>query len=222
MKKLLAVLLIAGSLTFVSCQKGGTTNPGGGQGSATLNNPLPLTVGNWWAYINFETGGTKGDTTRDTIRIVGTDVVNGKNVFVGVDTDGNDTSYIYREGGYIYIMAHEQGSPDTVYYTMRFVKVPVSSGDSWEVVNEGDSTYSFSITATAQGTEDITTPAGTFNGALQVEFKNIWSYSYGGQTYAETTYTYYYFADNIGMIENLDISPDSSESHSELEGYHIE
>ena len=220
MKKLLATILIAGSLAFVSCQKGGTTGPGGGGGAGTINEPLPLSVGNWWAYLNYETGGTKGDTTRDTIRIVGTGVVNGKNVYIGVN--GNDTSYVYREGGYIFIMGHEEGSPDSVYYVMKFVKTPLSTGDSWVVTSESDTNYSFSIHATAQGTENVQTPAGNFDGAMKVEFKNIWSYSYGGQTYAETTYTYYYFADNVGMVEERDMSPDSTESYSELEAYQVE
>ena len=223
MKKLLAAILIAGSLTFVSCQKGGTTGPGGGGGggggAGTINEPLPLSVGNWWAYINYEVGGSKGDTTRDTIRIVGTGVVNGKNVYIAVDE--NDTSYLYREGGFIYIMGHEEGSPDSVYYVMKFVKVPLSTGDTWVVFSEGDSTYSFTINATAQGTEDVQTPAGDFNGSMKVEFKNIFSYSYGGQTYAETTYTYYYFADYVGMVKMRDISSDGTTNYSELEAYNV-
>ncbi len=214
MKKVLSAVIILGSLTFVSCQKGELPGPEGGQ---TIRSPLPLSVGNWWAYLNYESGGAKGDTTRDTVRIVGTAFMNGKDAFLV--SAGEDTSYIYMEDGYIYIGTYDGSGYLDI---LKFVKFPLSTGDSWVVETESGSDYSLTVIATAQGIESVRTPAGYFERTMKVEFKEIWNSSYGGHTSTDTTYTYYHFADNVGIVEIRSVSSDSIIDYSELESYNVQ
>lgn len=218
MRKLLTATLVITAIVVSSCSKS-TTGPGGG-GEVTIDNPLPLAVGNWWGYINYDES-AMGDTTRDTIRIVGTDVVNGKTVFVAVmrDDDGNlDTTYVYKEGEYIHTI--ERTFWDSLI-TTNFVKVPLTTGDSWTVYTLSDSNFSITINARVVGSNNVSVPAGNFNNVAEVEKQSIWSYSYGGMTYADTSYTYFYFANNIGIVETEDIV-DSTRNVSKLEDYHLE
>ncbi len=214
MKKFVLPVILA--LIVASCGKQ-TTEPGGG-GSVSISNPLPLSVGNQWMYINFERG-SKPDTTRDTTRIVGTQVVNGHDAYVAVSTDEGDidTSYVYRDGDYIYIYDENGMQGSTL---MKFLKVPLNTGDSWVVYTESDTLYTLTITARILGSSSITVPAGSFESSAEMEMRSITTYSWNNATYAETTYTYYYIVDNIGIAKVRDIYQ-GIEDISELEDYDL-
>ncbi len=218
MRKLLVVTLVMATIVISSCSDT-TTGPGGG-GEVTVNNPLPLAVGNWWGYLNIQETG-KSDTTRDTIRIIGTDIVNGHNTYVIVmrDDEGNiDTTYVYRDGEFIHTIERVIGDS---MVTTNFVKVPFSTGDSWTVYSISDSTYSITVIARVIGSANVSVPVGSFSSAAEVEQQFIWSYTYGGTTYSDTSYSYFYFADNIGVIQIEDVE-DSTRTVSKLEDYHLE
>ncbi len=200
MKKLLAVAVVL----VTACSKQ-ATEPGGG----TIDNPVPLAVGNYWAYLNYSTLGS--DTTRDTLRIVGTGRVNGHEAFAVLWDDENDTSYVYRDGDYIYIF-DQDGSQEGIL--IRFVKVPLSEGDTWTVYSESDS--SDVITATVTGMVDIVVPAGRFEQAAEVRWMEIRTHA----TYADTSYEYYYFANDVGMVKYRELHG-MAEEISELEGYDV-
>ncbi len=209
MKKLAAMFVVVALLGVAGCGK--TEGGGGGGGSSTtFNNPLPLSVGNWWAYV-------ESDSTRDTLFIRGTTNMNGKEVFVGVSMPEGDTSYFYLENGYI----HEIHDIENVgMVDMKFLKVPLSVGDQWSVYASSDTSWSFTMTAEADGTEDIHVPAGDFS-TIRVVYTTITTMTFNGQTYADTTYDYAYYADNVGVVKSRDVGRTET-NVSELENYHTE
>ena len=105
--------------------------------------------------------------------------------------------------------------------TTNFVKVPLSTGDSWTVYTLSDSIFSITVNARVVGSSNVSVPAGNFNNVAEVEQQFIWNYSYGGVTYTDTSYTYFYFANNIGIVEIEDVG-DSTRNVSKLEAYHLE
>lgn len=218
MKKWIIAVLVISVIAIVGCGKEESDEGGGGSG-ATISNPFPMGVGNWWAYMEYETT-TKPDTTHDTTKIIGTADVNGKHTYVMINTENpNDTSYLYEENGYIHELyySREMGR----WIDFKLLKTPLSVGDRWTVHSESDSNTSFTQTAEAVGSENVTVPAGTFSGALLVKYTTVTSFSYGGHTYADTSYNYVHFADNIGAVKMRGTEEPSGWQVSELEGYNV-
>jgi len=216
MKKLIVLALVVMMGVMIGC---GKEEEGEGGAGATLSNPMPLAVGNWWAYINYETA-AKPDTTHDTTRIIGTGEVNNRNVYIVVySANPPETSYVYVEDGYIHEMKWiaEMGR----WLDFKMLKTPLSVGDRWTVYTESDSMTSFTQSAEAVGVENVSVPAGTFSNAIKVKYTTITSVSYSGFTYVDTSYNYVYFADNVGAVKSMDMEESNQWNVSELEGYEV-
>ncbi len=216
MKRLiLAVSLVGGTALFFGCGGGGEDG-GGGNGSSEF--PVPLAIGNWWFSQN-----PHDSSDWDTTKIIGDTVYNGHDGFVGVgiDSTGTDTMVAYYADGFLNVVITE----DSTEMEMKYFKQDMSVGDSWTVVERVDTVggipITFRVKAVVESQEDITVPAGSFNGCYKVLDSTLIYMNDSLMGIGDITSMWVAYGTGVVFSYDSDSSGTPRDS-SELVDYHIE
>ena len=165
--------------------------------------PIPLSVGNWWAYEVTQYWGYKGGvgpffpqklfevtkdtvTYMDTLKLIGTKTVDNITAYVGYNTAEQDTGLLYYKDGYLWSSSYEGTKPQRIFPetpTIGKQWIMYEERDTvgdWDGDNIPDSAYMKSD-AKIVAKENITVPAGTFSSyKTNLTFVSMYWYSQSG------------------------------------------
>jgi len=214
MFKKVMLLLVLGLMLSGCGKEEETTGPGGGTGGggSSSTRPVPFNVNNYWVYLDTQ------DSTYDTLQVVGEVTYNGNQAYqVIYTTEPADTYLVYYDDNAGYLMQALTVEYDTFAFDIesRMLKIPMVVGDQWDVYVM-DTTFQDTISTThvvvhrtgeILGTENVTVPAGSFDGCFKVKYTQIYSVSvtsnWGTFTFADTTVDYGYIKDGVGVVKSV-------------------
>lgn len=213
MFKRVVILLVLG-LMLSSCGKEEeTTGPGGGGGGGSSSTrPIPVALNNYWVYLDTQ------DSTYDTLKVVGETTHNGNLAYQVIFTsEPSDTYLVYYDDNAGYLMQALTLEYDTFAFSVesRMLKIPIVVGDQWDVyvmdTTFQDTGYTAHVVVRRAGevlgTENVTTPAGSFDGCFEVKYTQIYSMtitsSWGSFTTADTSVDFGYIKDGIGLVKSV-------------------
>lgn len=196
-KKLLLIPFLA-VFVCVGCSSTGPDN-----GEMTVENYMPLAVGNSWTYRHISVDTIYGggvDTSYRTEVIDESFQWNGHTVFKKHNVGSLSIFYWLYENGESHTYYYEEPS-DTGYYVV-FLSEPLTTDNEWNTSNDPGNSYTASIEDVGIS---ISLPAGIFNNCIKVkwpgnnvyyiyapgigEIKRYHDEIYGNHTYELTSYT---------------------------------
>ena len=207
------VLVLVLGLVLSSCGKEEETTGPGGEASSTR--PIPMALNNQWVYLDMQ------DSTYDTLQVVGEIVYNGNQAYQVIFTsEPADTYLVYYDDNAGYLMQALTVEYDTFTFSVesRMLKIPIVVGDKWDVYTMDttfrDTSYTTHVevrrTGEVLGTEDVTVPAGSFEGCFKIKYTQIFrmtiTSNWGSFTSADTTVDYGYIKDGVGLVKSVEDS----------------
>lgn len=216
-------LLSALATVLTGCGGGGGGGAGGDPGSTTF---FPLAVGNHWAFGNNE-----------SVRVTGQRTVNGEPAFVVQSFEGSgpfvyETLYAVDSQG-VFELPEATDPVSAAIGPILRMRFPVNVGDTFVQINnvtadlgddyDGDGrteSVSYFSQVAVLGFETVSTPAGSFSGALhqRTELTETTIYSSDGHRRSVTFVFDEWFAQGVGPVRrtttfvNTDQSGWSSDS----------
>jgi len=229
MKKLLYTIGAMAVVLALSCGKE--------EEEAPPPDPMPLAVGNWWLFQDFT------DTTKwfkdsivakeafgshpEAYKVIETGSDKGFRLFGRLPY--TDTIWFFYDGDY-FVVGVDMGYPvDTA--EIKYFKKDPAVGDSWftRIVRTADlepdgteDTLIIRFNGQIVSQQDVTVPAGTFNGTyktLLTSVDSIWLSSMGSWDVSQDTLGWMYVALGTGVVKSTDPPDESTGFH--LKAYEV-
>ncbi len=186
MKKFIFLLQLFLILFFYSCKDSDTPNS---------NNFYPLAVDNYWIYEKFnidENGNSSPTNHRDTIRVIGTENINGTNYYVLEKINGLSSSIEYRRDSLGYIV-NEKGE-----FVYSFLDTQDDETVTYSIIVSDPYGFTFENTISNPSTT-IDVSAGSFD---CIEYQQRITNDVPSITWTEK-FDYTYFAKDVGLIHSI-------------------